>query len=1202
MSERSFVHLHCHSHYSLLDGAGTIDRLIARTKELGMTSLSLTDHGNLYGALEFHSKAKAAGIRPIIGYEAYIAPNGRKVKEARSMKEAAYHLTLLAINRTGFTNLCRLSSLAFLEGFYYRPRIDREILEKYNEGIICLSGCASGEISRIVQSETPDMIDRATDVARWYEGVFGDRFFLEIQRNGIGIQETTLDGTLKVAERTAIPLVATSDVHYVLREESETQDMLLCINTGRLRAEPGRMRMDSDQFYLRSPEEMYATFPGLGDAVARSVEIADRTDLELDLSRRYFPVFQPPEGKTDLEYLRELCLVGLRDRYRRVSKRWKDERTPAADPATGAFSEGDGAVFSGEVMDRLERELGVIERLGFPSYFLIVWDFVRFARSVGIEVTARGSGVGSLVAFSLYLSHVCPLEYDLLFERFLDENRKEAPDIDIDIEQERRGEVIAYVKQKYGEDATAQIGTFGTLAAKQAIKDVARALNMPLAEVAQITALIPDGPKMSIRKAIGVNPAFATLIETNVDVRQIVDFARGVEGLARNVGTHAAGVVIAGEPLIDLIPLQKVAGKDDIVTQWAMADVDKAGMLKMDFLGLKNLSVLSNAVKLIERTRGLRVDPYEFPIDDAETYALLQRGETKGVFQLEGGGIRSLLLRMKPDRFRDIIATLALYRPGPLEGGMVDDYVAIKHGRKEATYPHPVMREVLEETYGIMVYQEQVMRILNRLGGIPLSGAYTCIKAISKKKLELIARYKGEFLEGAQAGGLSAKEAEHLFEMIEKFAGYGFNKSHSTAYAKIAFITAYLKAHYPQEFMAAILTGDISSRNFKTKDDMVEHLEDCARMQIEVVPPDVNRSGSIFTVSDGKIVFGLSAIKGCGDSAALAIEAAREKGGRYRDLFDFCERFDPTVVGRGAIESLIRAGAMDSLGVRRSQLAAVLDKAFSAGQVSAKNRRRGQSMLFGNGDDDSPLPVVLPDMPEWDTQEFLLREREVLGCYLSSHPLTEYEDMLTNFCSHSTQDAKKLGDRTPVVLGGMIGGVTLRTTKKAQEGQPNQFASFDLEDMSGIIRCNVWPRTLVECREMVTDERVVGVVGIIDRRGGADDANLTVNEIVSLAELPSRMVQEMQILVDEERVGVNGLQHLYELLRGVRGNTRITLTLDLANGMRVVGRCDRLRIQLTQEMRSRVEQLVGADHVCYIRTELAAPTVPKRWEKRRQEQ
>ncbi|MDO4557682.1 MAG: DNA polymerase III subunit alpha, partial [Planctomycetia bacterium] len=1145
MSDRSFVHLHCHSHYSLLDGAGTIDRLLARAKELEMSALALTDHGNLYGALEFYNKAKAVGVKAIVGYEAYIAPDSRKKKEARSMKEASYHLTLLSLNLEGFRNLCRLSTLAFLEGFYYRPRIDKELLEKYNEGIFCLSGCASGEISRIVQSRTPDCIDRACEVARWYQGLFGDRYCLEIQRNGLDVQEITLDGILRVSERTGIPLVATSDVHYVLRSEAEAQDILMCINTGKLRADQNRMHMDTDQFYLRSPEEMYATFPELEDAVARSAEIAELSGLELDLSKRNFPVFDPPPGKTDKVYLRELCVKGLRDRYRKEAKRWKSGQIPEIDPRSG--EPVDTAELSDEVMERLHRELEVIEKLGFPSYFLIVWDFVRFARSVGIEVTARGSGVGSIVAFSLYLSHVCPLEYDLLFERFLDENRKEAPDIDIDIEQERRIEVINYVKQKYGEDATAQIGTFGTLAAKQAIKDVGRALNMPIADVAAITALVPDAPKMTIRKALDQSPELVKLIDSNPDVKQVVELARGVEGLARNVGTHAAGVVIASEPLIDLIPLQRITGKEDIATQWAMADIDKAGMLKMDFLGLKNLSMMANAVKLIEQTRGEKVNPYEFPIDDPQTYALLQRGETKGVFQLEGGGIRNLLLRMKPDRFRDIIATLALYRPGPLEGGMVDLYVDIKHGRKEAEYPHPIMKEVLEETYGVMVYQEQVMRILNRLGNIPLSDAYTCIKAISKKKLELIAKFHGEFLEGAQKNGLSGEEAEHLFGLIQKFAGYGFNKSHTTAYAKIAFITAYLKAHYPQEFMAAILTSDISARNFKVKDDLVGHLEDCARMKIEVVPPDVNHSNATFTVRDKKIIFGLSAIKGCGDSASRAIEMARERGGKFRDLFDFCERLDPSQVGRGAIESLIRAGAMDSFGAKRSQLMTVIDRALAAGLATAKNRRRGQSLLFGNdGDDDVPV-VTLPDMPEWEPKVLLVREKEVLGCYLSSHPLAEHAQMLEQFCSHPTLEAKKLADRSHVILGGMINGVIFRTTKKAQEGQPNQFASFDLEDMSGVIRCNVWPRTLVECRHMVEDERIVGVIGMIDKRGGAEDeANLTVNEILPLEELPSRMIREVRILVEEERLHESGLQCLYEILRGTKGETLVTLGIDLA--------------------------------------------------------
>ncbi|MEQ9379253.1 MAG: DNA polymerase III subunit alpha, partial [Pirellulales bacterium] len=795
---RPFVHLHCHSHYSLLDGASPIDKLVKRAADLGMNSLALTDHGNLHGALEFYQKAKAAGVNPIIGYEAYVAPRSRKIKTADGNQEGTYHLTLLAQNQTGFKNLLRMASSAYLEGFYRKPRIDRELIEAHNEGIICLSGCVSGEFSRAILRENgnPELdLNQAMEVARWFHGLFGDRYFIEIQNNNLDIQRQAMEGAVDVARKLGLPLVATSDAHYVNREDAEAQDVLLCINTGKFRTDTNRMRMDGDEFFLRGPEEMYEAFPGLDEAVKQSQLIADTVDIQLDLGQRHFPVFTPPEGEQSSDYLRRLCLEGLKERYADQPDRW------------------DGEELSEEVMQRLDRELGVINKLGFPNYFLIVWDFVRFADEQNIPTTARGSGVGSLVSYALHFSHVCPLKYDLLFERFLDESREEAPDIDIDFCKDRRGEVIQYVKDKYGDENVAQIGTFGTLAARAAIRDVGRAVGMPISRVDSIVAMVPDKLGIKLEEAINESAELKHVYQSEPEVAELLDLAKKIEGLARNVGTHAAAVVIGDRPLVEYVPLCRVRDKEETITQWSMNDVERAGLLKMDFLGLRNLTILSKAVNLIEQTTGTKVDPYKFPLDDEDTFALLCRGETKGIFQLESGGIRDLLQKMKPDCFHDIIATNALYRPGPLEGGMVDDYIQVKHGRKQATYKHPVMEEILEETHGVMVYQEQVMRILNRLGGIRLADAYKCIKAISKKKLPVIAKFKEEFLTGATEQGLSRKDADDLFGMIEKFAGYGFNKSHSTAYALIAYMTAYLKAHYPVEFMAALLSGDIPGRN-----------------------------------------------------------------------------------------------------------------------------------------------------------------------------------------------------------------------------------------------------------------------------------------------------------------------------------------------------------------------------------------------------
>lgn len=1160
MSSQAFVHLHCHSHFSLLDGAGRIDRLLDRAKALRMNALALTDHGNLYGALEFYQEADKCGIKPIIGYEAYVAPGRRTDKDARGIGEASYHLTLLAQNRAGFRNLLKLASSAYLEGFYFKPRIDKELLAAHSEGLICLSGCVSGELSRAVLQGTPGHpnIEQGIEIARWFRDLFGERYFVEIQNNGLEIQQAAMEGAIEVAHRLDVPLVATSDAHYVNRDDAEAQDILLCINTGKFRTDANRMRMEGDEFHLRSPEEMYEWFVGHEDAVARSQEIADSVDLDLELGKRHFPVFTPPEGKTSEAYLRELCIEGLKRRY------------------DGQRERMEGGQLNQEVLDRLDRELGVINKLGFPNYFLIVWDFVRFAREQGIAATARGSGVGSLVSYALFLSHVCPLKYDLLFERFLDESRLEAPDIDIDFCKQRRNEVIQYVKDEYGTENVAQIGTFGTLAARAAIRDVGRALGLPIPRVDAVVAMVPDRLNIKLLDALKESEDLKKAYDSDREVRELLDLAMKIEGLARNVGTHAAAVVIADRPLTDYVPLQRVQGKEEVITQWAMNDVERAGLLKMDFLGLRNLTILSKVVELIEQTTGERVDPYEFPLDDEKTFALLCRGETKGIFQLESGGIRDLLQRMKPDHFRDIIATNALYRPGPLEGGMVDDYIQVKHGRKKAEYRHPVMEEVLQETHGVMVYQEQVMRILNRLGGIRLANAYTCIKAISKKKLPIIAKYREEFIEGAHSQGLPKKEAAEVFNLIEKFAGYGFNKSHSTAYALIAYMTAYLKAHYPVEFMAALLSSDIPARNFKRKDSLIEHLEDCQRMGIKVVPPDVNHSDADFTVADGKIYFGLSAIKGCGVHASETIAQQREAKGPYRDLFDFCERIDPSIANRSTIETLLKAGAMDSFGARRAQWFHMIDRAMQAGATVAADRRRGQLGLFDEGDDeDEPLACELPDIPEWEERDKLSKEKEVLGFYLSSHPLDEHRSVLKTYCSHTTTEAAALSHRSDVMLGGMLSAIKLANTKNPRPGNPSRYAMFDLEDFDGIMRCILWPDQYVDYGEMVRPDAILVVRGTIDKRPGSDDANLIVNELIPLEDLASRYTRGVRIRVMEETHGERGLEQLYEILRGYPGKCALELLICLADGSQVPCRCGKLRVEVNAEMRSRVDALLG---------------------------
>ncbi|GAA4469003.1 DNA polymerase III subunit alpha [Novipirellula rosea] len=1165
---KPFVHLHCHSHYSLLDGAGDIGRLVDRCVSHGMNAMALTDHGNLHGALEFYRKAKGAGINPIIGYEAYIAPGSRFDKGgASSSKDASYHLTLLAKNRVGFGNLVKLASAASLEGFYFKPRIDKEILEKYSEGLICLSGCVSSEFSRAVMKgvDTAEHEKEAREIAGWFHKVFDDRYFIEIMNNDVQIQKMQLEGAVDIAKRMGLPLVATSDCHYVDQEDSEAQDIMLCINTGRFRTDTSRFKMENDQFFLRSPDQMYEKFPGLEDAVARSQEIANTVDIEIEFGKHFFPNFACPDDKAPIDYLRELCVQGLLDRY-------------AGDPERIVDGE-----LSEEVIARLDRELGVIKKLGFPTYFLIVWDFVNYARDQGIAATARGSGVGAIVCYALYMSHVCPLRYDLLFERFLDESRTEPPDIDIDFEKERRTEVIDYVKRRYGSEMVCQIGTFGTLAARAAIKDTGRALGMPLGRVNQITEMVPDELKITIKKSLEKSADLKMTYDGDPEVRELLDLAMKIEGLARNIGTHAAAVVIADKPLPEYVPLTRVPGKQDVITQWSMNDVEASGLLKMDFLGLRNLTIMSRTVKLIEQTTGKVVDPLKFPLDDKASYALLQRGETKGVFQLESGGIRDLLTRMKPDQFSDIIATAALYRPGPLEGGMVDDYVNIKHGRQEPEYKHPVLKEILEETNSIMVYQEQVMRILNRLGNVPLSKAYTCIKAISKKKESLINQNHDIFIAGSIENGLAEKDAEDIWNLIVKFAGYGFNKSHSTAYALIAFQTAYLKAHYPVEFMAALLSSDISGRNFKRKDALIEHIEDCERMNIEVVNPDVNRSDSDFSVADGKIFFALSAIKGCGGATAISVAEERKKNGPYKDIYDFCERVDQSACNKSAIETLIKAGAMDCFGAKRSQLVAVIERALQSGAAIQADKKSGQASLFGAFDDeeeeeDVKVSAPLPEMEEWPEREKLIYEKEVLGYYLDSHPLAEFEPKLATFRTHTTDKLGDIKDRGEVTLGGMISSIKIAHTKNPKPGAPSKYANFDLEDMQGAIRCIVWPKGFADIGHHVVPDAVVLAKGKVDRRGGGDEANLIVDELIPLEGLGQRYTHGMRLRLDEATHTPETMTRLREILRGYPGSQEMMFSLALNEGEVVHLKSEKYRVEITEELRSRVDDLLGAGH------------------------
>jgi len=1150
---RPFVHLHCHTHYSLLDGASKIPALVKQTKEMGMNAAAITDHGNLFGALEFYQTCMAEGIKPILGYEAYIAPGSRFDRNASRMKEASYHLTLLAKNITGFRNLVKLASAAYLEGFYYKPRIDKELLERHREGLICLSGCAAAELSQQILG---DRMKEADNTIAWFHKQFGEDYYLEIQNAGLEIQKICADATIDFANKKGLPLVATNDAHYLCEEDAAAHDVLLCVNTKSYRSDVKRMKMEGTEFFVRSPEQMYEAFPDHADAVARSQEIADKVDIEIDLSARHYPVFTPPDQKSDVEYLRELCVAGIEWRYGK---------------------EADQKYF-----DRLDYELGVIERMGYSSYFLIVWDFVRFSRSKGIPNLARGSACGAIVAYVLGLSNVCPLEYDLLFERFLDPNRAEAPDIDIDFCRDGRADVLNYVKEKYGEANVAQIGTFGTLKAKAAVRDVARVLSIPIDRVNQVAKMIPETLGIKLKDAIEESGELKSAYETDPEIKEVLDFAMRLEGLARNVGTHAAGVVIADRPLDEYVPLQKIAGQDDILTQWT--DVETAGLLKMDFLGLRNLTILDKAVKNVKQHAGHDIEPSKFPLDDKQTFALLQRGETKGIFQLESGGMRDLLQKMRPDRFEDIIATSALYRPGPLEGGMVMTYVDVKNGRMDPPTVHPVVDEILEETYGVMVYQEQVMRILNRLGNIELSSAYQCIKAIGKKKLAVIAKYREEFLTGAVENNMEKKQAEELFQMIEFFAGYGFNKSHSTAYGAIAYQTAYLKAHYPREFMAALLSCGMES-----SDRISEHMDDARRMGITVHPPNVNQSLEEFGVVEDGLTFGLNAIKGLGESVTKALVEERKANGPYRDIFALAERVDPKNMTKGALEILIKAGALDIFEGTRAQQMAVVERAVQGAAAVHRDKASGQKSLFGDEEPEADDPseevvTTLPEVPDWQHAQQLAFEKEVFGFYLTSHPLTECSSVLNLYTTHTTDDLHALDDKAEVLLGGVINAVKMATTKKPSTNGHSRYANFDFEDVKGIVRCICWPEDYARHGELIKPETICFLRGRVDKKGR--EPNLIVNELVTIEDAKRKFTEQVAVKFQNGLHSDQDVERVHDVIRRHPGKCEVVLVVesvdqtDRSRSLRyILSTPPEMRVSGDPQVAAELQQVVGQTNV-----------------------
>lgn len=1039
----SFVHLHVHSEYSLLDGAARINSLVTEAKAMGMKALALTDHGVMYGTIPFYKACKAAGIKPIIGCEVYITSGSMHERQPRK-DQPNYHLVLLAENEAGYRNLMKLVSAAQLEGFHYKPRIDRNLLQKHHEGLIGLSSSLKGEVPQAILSEDYALAKR---LALIYQSIFGaDHFFLELQDHGLLDQKKVNNELVRLSKETGIPLVATNDVHYVREKDAEVQDVLLCIGTGKTLNDPDRLRMHGNQFFLKSPEEMSRLFAYLPEAIANTVRIAERCEVEITFGQYRLPEFTVPMGQTAASYLRRKCVEGLAIRY------------PVVTP---------------ELETRLEMELATIEQMGFSDYFLIVWDFMKFAREQGILTgPGRGSAAGSLVSYVLYITQIDPIKYNLLFERFLNPARISMPDIDIDFSDERRDEVIEYVLQKYGKDRVAQIITFGTMAAKAAVRDVGRALDVPYAEVDRTAKQIPSMLGITIERAVALNPDLRQSAAKDGRIRRLIELAQAVEGLPRHASTHAAGVIISREPLTNVVPLQEGTEQTPL-TQYPMDALEQLGLLKMDFLGLRNLSIIERTLKLIRQATDTTIDFEQLGDEDPATYALLAKADTTGVFQLESQGVRNVLRELKPTQFEDIIAVISLYRPGPME--FIPDFINAKHGRKRIHYPHPKLAPILKDTYGIIVYQEQIMQIASTMAGFSLGEADLLRRAVSKKKREILDEQRARFVQGALDLCYEAEAANEVYDMIVRFADYGFNRSHAAAYAVLAYQTAYLKANYPLPFTASLLSS-VMGNHLK----VAEYIEDIKKIGGQVLPPDVNESLIEFSVEGPAIRFGLAAIKNVGTHAMESIIRGRQKG-RYRDLHDFLVRIDLRVCNRRVLESLILAGAMDSLGGHRAQLLEALDYALDKAVKKKKELEDRQLNLFQAGEIEqtgfAEMSEELPRVVPFSNEKILEIEKELLGLYLSGHPLDPFEPLLSEMRTCRLGELIELEDRQEVWVGGRMNHVKWITTK-----QGKSMAFVHLEDRTAIVEVVVFPESFKQYQKLLDKDKLVFIKAKVQRQ------------------------------------------------------------------------------------------------------------------------
>ncbi|MFW6249813.1 MAG: DNA polymerase III subunit alpha [Alkalispirochaetaceae bacterium] len=1077
----SFIHLHNHSDFSLLKGASPIKGMVARAKELGMDALAITDDGNLFGALNFYMACRNAEIKPIIGCDFYLAPGDRRSRSGLENPNRLSRLVLLAENNAGYQSLIRLSSIGYTEGFYYKPRIDDEVLCRYTEGVIALSGSLSGEIPRLILS---NKLAEAEERANWYRELYGpDRFYLELCDHGIPEQKVLNKELLELSEKLGIPMVAANDTHYLRQEDANAQDILLCIGSNKKKNDAGRFRFSTDQFYLKSEEEMRGLFQEYPGAIENSRRIAEMCELEIELPGPKFPNYEIPERfETRDDYLRHLTWEGLRHRYEELSE---------------------------EITGRAEKELDIIISMGFTGYFLIVWDFIKYARDNGVPVgPGRGSGAGSIVAYALQITDIDPLHYGLLFERFLNPDRVSMPDFDIDFCFERRQEVIDYVTRKYGTERVGQIITFGTLKAKAVIRDVARVLDLPYSEADQIAKLVPKDLKMTIEKALEQEPRLTELYEKGGVYRELIDVSRKLEGLHRHASTHAAGIVIGQEPLTHYVPLYRDPKTGSISTQYTMDLLEECGLVKMDFLGLKTLTLIENTVRIIH-DQGIELDIDAIPEDDGPTFKMLGEGKSAAIFQFESEGMQGILERAKPRRIEDLIALNALYRPGPMQ--FIDQFIDSKNGKIPISYPLPELEPVLEETYGVIVYQEQVMEIVQIVGGFSLGQADILRRAMGKKKEKEMERMRKEFLAGAKEKGFSKEQAESIFELLKPFAGYGFNKSHAAAYSVVAYKTAYLKANYPVEFMAANLTNEINN-----PDAFANYLAETRGMNIEVLPPDINLSRKVFSVNEGRVVFGLVGIKNVGSAAVDEIVSRREEEGPYRSVEEFLERVDLRTVNRKTVETLIQSGVFDSLRPNRAELMHNLDRLLETAAAKKEAKAFGQTSLFESNGEEEFRSVALEPVEEWDQLTKLQYERENLGFYVSGHPIDAYRELWKKSVTLDMAHPERAPSDRPIQALGLLKGVRVVNTRKG-----TQMAFGTIEDFRGSLEIVLFSEALELSRDLLVEEQVVGVIGTVDQRNGKHQ--IVVEELRPPEGLEERDATEVHIRLanfveDEEQL------------------------------------------------------------------------------------